>query len=124
MNNDIQSKKGNKMKQSIKEIATKANAAAWKQDEEKFVFCINLLDVSAWDDNCDELVDELEAAFEVLNAYYELNAAWETALNENKEALETGISSPAYYNDLTYKSDELQGQMQEMEIEHQELLIG
>ena len=47
-----------------KKLATQKNANAWDKTEEKFIFCIDLLDVSAHDDDVDLWVDDLEAWFE------------------------------------------------------------
>lgn len=51
-------------KSEIKKLATEENKKEYKETEEKFVFCIHLLDISAWDDNADELVDMLETELE------------------------------------------------------------
>lgn len=51
---------------NIKEFATLENAKKWHNEQDQFVFCVVLMDISAWDDNCDELVDALESEFETL----------------------------------------------------------
>lgn len=51
---------------SIKEFATLDNAKKWHNEQDQFVFCVDLMGISAWDDNCDELVDSLEDEFETL----------------------------------------------------------
>jgi len=44
------------------------DAREWEDDEEKFVYCLNALDASAWDRGIDEAVDDLESIYEQLLA--------------------------------------------------------
>ena len=46
--------------------ATLENAKEWQEDQEKYTFCINHLDISAWDDDADSRVNQLEIHFEYL----------------------------------------------------------
>tara|TARA_R110001592_G_C13165322_1_gene749321 strand:+ start:70 stop:288 length:219 start_codon:yes stop_codon:yes gene_type:complete len=46
--------------EQYKKLATQKNATAWDVTEEKFIFCIDLLEISAHDENADVLVDDLE----------------------------------------------------------------
>jgi hypothetical protein len=46
--------------------ATIENAKAWAADTEKFLFCIDLLEMSASAHNVDFAVEKLEARFEEL----------------------------------------------------------
>lgn len=50
----------------VKEFATLENAKKWNSEQDQFVFCVDLMCISAWDDGCDELVDALEDEFEAL----------------------------------------------------------
>jgi hypothetical protein len=43
---------------------TAADARAYRDTDEKFTFCADLLEISAQDDRCDVLVEILEAYFE------------------------------------------------------------
>jgi len=45
---------------------TIADANEWNATPEKYTFCIDWLDASAWDDDADERVFWLEAKFEFL----------------------------------------------------------
>jgi hypothetical protein len=42
---------------------TMENAIEWDHLTDKFVFCLDLLELSAWDEGVDERVDDLEEAF-------------------------------------------------------------
>ena len=53
---------------ALAEAATAANATAWEAEREKFIFCLELLDLSAWNDDVDFWVNKLEARFEKINA--------------------------------------------------------
>jgi hypothetical protein len=50
----------------IDEIATLANAQGWAKESEQFIFCIDLLEMSAHDDQADSAVNRLEDRFEKL----------------------------------------------------------
>ena len=39
------------------------DAKAWEQSDEQFIFCIDILEISAHDKDADALVNELEAFF-------------------------------------------------------------
>ncbi|MHC4301628.1 MAG: hypothetical protein ACYS7Y_30545 [Planctomycetota bacterium] len=43
---------------------TMENAVEWEHLTDKFVFCLDLLELSAQDEGVDERVEELEKAFE------------------------------------------------------------
>ena len=43
---------------------TMENAIEWEHLTDKFVFCLELLALSAWDDRADAAVEKLETAFE------------------------------------------------------------
>ena len=47
-------------------LVTLANAEAWNADDEKFTFCIDLLEISAHDGSADIYVNRLEDKFEEL----------------------------------------------------------
>jgi hypothetical protein len=49
--------------QRIRELATLANAQAHEQSNERFTFCIDLLDISAHGRRADHWVDTLESVF-------------------------------------------------------------
>ena len=55
-----------KLNENIRAAATLENAIGWQDSEEKFCYCIDLLEVSAHDDKADRAVDILEAKFEKL----------------------------------------------------------
>jgi len=44
------------------------HAKEWALDQEKYTFCVNFLELSAWDDNADYYVNKLEHHFEALLA--------------------------------------------------------
>ena len=46
----------------VKEV-TLENAKEWYAEQDKFVYCIDLLEISVWDDNSDALVNALENKF-------------------------------------------------------------
>lgn len=46
--------------------ATLENAIEWNDDPEKYTYCIIHLDISAWDDDADKRVNQLENHFESL----------------------------------------------------------
>lgn len=54
------------MKKIIEKLATLENAKAWHNTSEQFTYCIDLLEISAWADNAERLVDRLEMQFEKL----------------------------------------------------------
>lgn len=43
---------------------TMENAIEWEHLTDKFIFCLDLLELSAWDDMADRWVNRLETAFE------------------------------------------------------------
>ena len=45
---------------------TLSNAIEWAGTDDKFVFCLELLDASARDEDCDERVAALEAEFKLI----------------------------------------------------------
>lgn len=47
---------------------TVEDAREWFEDEEKYVYCLNALDASAWDPYVDEAVEDLETIYEQLLA--------------------------------------------------------
>lgn len=51
---------------NVKEFATLENAKKWNNEQDQFVFCVDLMCISAWDHNCYDLVDALEDEFETL----------------------------------------------------------
>ena len=63
-------------------VATLENAKKWKEEQDQFVFCVVLLDISAWDDNCDELVNDIEDKFEELLLGEELDIMYEIDFGE------------------------------------------
>lgn len=50
----------------IDEVATLENAKHYARESEKFIFCIDLLEMSAHDLNADYAVNKLEDRFEAL----------------------------------------------------------
>lgn len=50
----------------LTEEATKEQANAWAASPEQYLFCIDLLEISAHQSNSDELVNKLEAQFTLL----------------------------------------------------------
>lgn len=52
----------------IDEVATIQNARAWQEQSEQFIFCIDLLGMSAHDRKSDWAVNLLEDRFEALLA--------------------------------------------------------
>lgn len=46
--------------------ATIDHAKEWNEDDEKYVYCLDYLELSAWDDNADLYVNKLEYHFEAL----------------------------------------------------------
>lgn len=50
----------------IAELATLGNAREWESTEEKFTFCIDLLEISAHDQIADCAVNALETAFNLV----------------------------------------------------------
>lgn len=58
-----------RLKDRIEELATIENAQAYAAETDQFVFCLNLFkdEVSAWDDDADEVVEVLEDKFDELN---------------------------------------------------------
>lgn len=53
---------------AIDEQATLENATKWNTLTDKYVFCIDLLEISAHDNNADYLVELLETEFDALLA--------------------------------------------------------
>ena len=49
-------------------VATSDNAAYWAATDEKFIFCITLLEMSAHEDDADYWVDKMESRFEEILA--------------------------------------------------------
>ena len=59
------------MTKAIKDLATKGNAAKYAATYEKFIFCLDLLDLSLigdGDEYCEFWVNKLEDRFDVINA--------------------------------------------------------
>jgi len=52
----------------IKDLATVANAEEYAATDEKFTYCIDLLEISAHRADADHWVNELEDRFDVINA--------------------------------------------------------
>ena len=52
-----------KIRQRLDAVATRANAAEYDATDEKFIYCIDLLDISAHRYDADDLVNELEDRF-------------------------------------------------------------
>ncbi len=52
----------------IKALATVANAEEYAATDEKFIYCIDLLEISAHRADADHWVNELEDRFDVINA--------------------------------------------------------
>lgn len=52
----------------IEEVATLSNAKKWHAQSEQFIFCIDLLEMSAHDLKADNAVNTLENRFEALLA--------------------------------------------------------
>lgn len=77
----------------MKYLVTEDNAREWYGTREKFTFCIDLLDISAWDDDAEEKVDRLEQAFENF-----LDLPDEVRLHERKEG-KCCINTPAAVSD-------------------------
>jgi len=50
----------------IEELSTIQNAIEWSQEQDKYVFCVDLLEVSPWSPSADSAVDLLEDNFEEL----------------------------------------------------------
>jgi len=50
-------------------FATYDNAKAWQATSEKFIYCIDLIGISANHRDADKLVNALEDAFEALLSY-------------------------------------------------------
>ncbi len=48
---------------NYKAANTLANAKAWNEDFEKFVFCVDMLDLSAWESRTDMWVSRLELSY-------------------------------------------------------------
>jgi len=46
------------------EARTMENAIEWEHLTDKFIFCLDLLGLSAWDERADDEVEKLETAFE------------------------------------------------------------
>lgn len=46
--------------------ATLADAQAWQADPEKFLYCVDFLEISASSRTADALVDALEARFDAI----------------------------------------------------------
>jgi hypothetical protein len=51
-------------KRTLTEVSTRLNAQEWSDTQEKFIFCIDLLDINASHPDVDFLVDKLEGRFE------------------------------------------------------------
>lgn len=54
--------------EKIQSLVTVANARAWEAETDKFVFCVDLLEISATEPDADHWVDILERRFETLIA--------------------------------------------------------
>jgi hypothetical protein len=55
------------MKQRIAAVATTENAEQYGREQDKFVFCLDLLELSAWGRKAEAAVNELEDEFDRLN---------------------------------------------------------
>lgn len=53
---------------SVESTLTIEHAKEWALSQEKYTFCIDCLELSAWDDNADYYVNRLEHHFEALLA--------------------------------------------------------
>jgi hypothetical protein len=62
------SNKSNRAAGRLEEVATAANAAAYAVEPEKFIFCIDLLEISAHRADADHWVNALEDRFDEINA--------------------------------------------------------
>ncbi len=51
----------------IESATTIANARQYEREQDQFVFCLNLLDLSAWDSVADYAVNTLEDRFDRIN---------------------------------------------------------
>ena len=56
------------VKDRLIEVATPENAAKYASTDEKFIFCIDLLEISATVSSAEYWVNELEDYFDVLNS--------------------------------------------------------
>ena len=48
----------------LPKLLTSENADDWLKTEDKYIFCIDLLGISAHNDNADRLVEDLESKLE------------------------------------------------------------
>jgi hypothetical protein len=55
-----------KVSEKIEQVSTIRNAIEWRDESDKFVFCIVLLEISAHNDSSDDWVNDLENRFEAL----------------------------------------------------------
>ena len=60
--------KGNTMSEKIEKLSTVENAKAYEQTSEKFIFCIDLLEISAHNFRANYWVNALEDNFDAINS--------------------------------------------------------
>lgn len=52
--------------QEFEDYATIDNAREWLESPEKYTYCLEFLDLSAWDENADSMINRIEIHFEYL----------------------------------------------------------